>query len=136
RGGVAFGCGAARAPAVAGGAGVAPPGGALPAAVDRLGPAASAHQADVAEVDHADRLVADVVSRHSRLDVLVSAAGTLAPAAFLELTPEQWDRTLDVNARGTVFLAQACVRHFLSAGTPGRIILLAAVLRRGARPPP
>ena len=68
-----------------------------------------------------ESLVADVVSRHGRLDVLVSAAGTLAPASFLELTPEQWDRTLAVNVRGTVFLAQACARHFLTAGTAGRI---------------
>src|SRR5207247_8486002 len=77
-------------------------------AVERLGPAASAHAADIADVRGADRLVAEIAERHGRLDVLVSAAGTLEPAPFLELTPEQWDRTLDVNARGTVFLAQAC----------------------------
>ena len=126
--GIGFACAEAF---VAGGARVACvdlPGGDLPAAVDRLGSAASAHQADLTEVGHADRLVADVISRHGRLDVLVSAAGTLAPASFVELTPEQWDRTLDVNARGTVFLAQACVRHFLSAGTAGRIILFASIV--------
>src|SRR5262249_20982929 len=104
------------------------PDGDLPAAVDRLGPAASAHEADIAEPAHADRLVADIVSRHGRLDVLVSAAGTLAPASFLELTPEQWDRMHAVNVRGTVFLAQACARHFLTAGTAGRIILFASIV--------
>src|SRR5262249_17227752 len=119
--GIGFACAEAFVAAGARVACVDLPDGDLPAAVDGLGPAASAHQADVAEVDHADRLVAEVVSRHGRLDVLVSAAGTLAPAPFLELTREQWDRTLDVNVRGTVFLAQACVRHFVSAGTGGRI---------------
>jgi NAD(P)-dependent dehydrogenase (short-subunit alcohol dehydrogenase family) len=44
--------------------------------------------ADLADVAHVEALVADVVGRHGRLDVLVSAAGTLAPAPFLELTPE------------------------------------------------
>jgi 2,3-dihydro-2,3-dihydroxybenzoate dehydrogenase len=100
----------------------------LEAAVERLGPAASAHTADIADAGGADRLVAETVERHGRLDVLVSAAGTLEPAPFLELTPEQWDRTLDVNTRGTVFLAQACARHFVSAGVLGRIILFASIV--------
>jgi 2,3-dihydro-2,3-dihydroxybenzoate dehydrogenase len=100
----------------------------LPAAVERLGPTASAHPADIADVGGAGRLVADVVGHHGRLDVLVSAAGTLAPTPFLELTPEQWDRTIGVNARGTVFLAQACARCFVSAASAGRIILFASIV--------
>jgi 2,3-dihydro-2,3-dihydroxybenzoate dehydrogenase len=100
----------------------------LQAAVERLGLTASAHPADIADVGGAGRLVADVVGDHGRLDVLVSAAGTLAPAPFLELTPEQWDRTLGVNARGTVFLAQACARHFVSAASAGRMILFASIV--------
>jgi 2,3-dihydro-2,3-dihydroxybenzoate dehydrogenase len=102
----------------------------LEAAVERLGLAASAHPADLADVASADRLVADVLERQGRLDVLVSAAGTLAPAPFLELTPEQWDHTLAVNVRGTVFLAQACARHFVSAGIAGRLILFASIVGR------
>lgn len=102
----------------------------LQATVDRLGPSASAHPADIADIDDARRLVDEVVAGHGRLDVLVSAAGTLAPAPFLELTPEQWDRTVDVNARGTVFLAQACARHFVAAAIAGRIILFASIVGR------
>jgi 2,3-dihydro-2,3-dihydroxybenzoate dehydrogenase len=102
----------------------------LDAAVARLGTAASAHAADLADVAHAEALVADVVGRHGRLDVLVSAAGTLAPAPFLELTPEQWDRTLGVNTRGTLFLAQACARHFVAAEVSGRIVLYASIVGR------
>ena len=100
----------------------------LEAAVERLGLAASAHPADLAEIASAERLVADVLERQGRLDVLVSAAGTLEPAPFLELTAAQWDRTFGVNARGTVFLAQACARHFVAAAVPGRIILFASIV--------
>ncbi len=89
---------------------------------------ASAHPADIADVGGAADLVAGVLARHGRLDILVSAAGTLAPAPFLELTAEQWDLTLGVNARGSIFLAQACARHFVSAGVPGRIILFASIV--------
>jgi 2,3-dihydro-2,3-dihydroxybenzoate dehydrogenase len=128
--GIGFACAEAFLAAGASVACVDLPGGGLEPAVERLGSAASAHPADIAEVGAAGDLVAAVVERHGRLDVLVSAAGTLAPEPFLELTPEQWDRTLGVNVRGTLFLAQACARHFVSAGVPGRIVLYASILGR------
>jgi len=128
--GIGFACAEAFVAAGAGVACVDLPDTDLQAAVGRLGPGASAHPADIADIDGAGRLVDAVVARHGRLDVLVSAAGTLAPAPFLELTPEQWDRTLDVNARGTVFVAQACARYFVFAANAGRIILFASIVGR------
>jgi NAD(P)-dependent dehydrogenase (short-subunit alcohol dehydrogenase family) len=128
--GIGFACAEAFVAAGAAAACVDLPGGGLEAAVGRLGPAASAHPADIADVDAAGELVAAVVSRHGRLDILVNAAGTLAPAPFLEMTPAQWDATLGVNSRGTLFLAQACARHFVAAAVPGRIILFASIVGR------
>jgi 2,3-dihydro-2,3-dihydroxybenzoate dehydrogenase len=128
--GIGFACAEAFVSAGARVACVDLPGGGLEAAVDRFGEAASAHPADLAEVERAEALVAEVVERHGRLDVLVGAAGTLAPGPFLELTPADWDRTLGVNTRGTVFLAQACARHFVSAGVAGRIVLYASIVGR------
>ena len=106
------------------------PGGELEAAVELLGPSASAHPSDLAEVERAGSLVADVVRRHGRLDILVNAAGVLAPSSFVDLTPGEWDRTLAVNARASVFTAQACARHFLDAEVAGRIILFASIVGR------
>jgi 2,3-dihydro-2,3-dihydroxybenzoate dehydrogenase len=128
--GIGFACAEAFVAAGARVACVDLPDSELDAAVARLGDAASGHPADLAQVERADELVAEVVARHGRLDVLVGAAGTLAPAPFLELTPEQWDRTLGVNARGGVFLAQACARHFVAAGVAGRIVLFASIVGR------
>ena len=104
------------------------PDGELEPAVERLGPAASAHAADLALVDGTEKLVADVLARHGRLDILVNAAGVLAPAPFLEMTPDEWDHTLAVNTRGAVFLAQECARHFVSRSVAGRIILFASIV--------
>ena len=128
--GIGFACAEAFAAAGASVACVDLPGGELEPAVERLGPSASAHPADIADIGAAAGLVAGVVARHGRLDVLVNSAGTLAPAPFLEMTPEQWDHTLAVNTRGTLFLAQACARHFVSAGVAGRIILFASIVGR------
>jgi 2,3-dihydro-2,3-dihydroxybenzoate dehydrogenase len=128
--GIGFACAEAFVAAGASVACVDLPGGELEGAVERLGRSASAHVADIADVHGAGRLVADVVCRHGRLDVLLSAAGILVPAPFLDMTPEQWDRVLGVNTRGTLFLAQACARHFVSAEVPGRIILFASIVGR------
>jgi 2,3-dihydro-2,3-dihydroxybenzoate dehydrogenase len=128
--GIGFACAEALVAAGAKVACVDLAGGNLEAAVERLGPNASAHPADLAEVERAGDLVRDVVGTHGRLDILVGAAGTLHPAPFLEMTPEQWDGTLAVNARGTLFLAQACARHFVADRVPGRIVLLASIVGR------
>lgn len=104
------------------------PDGHLDEVAARLGDAASAHPLDVADIAAAPALVEDVLARYGRLDVLVHAAGTLHPAPFLDLTPEEWDRTLAVNTRGGVFLAQACARHFVAAGIAGRLIFFASIV--------
>ncbi len=128
--GIGYACAEAFVAAGASVACVDLPGGGLEAAVERLGPAASAHPADLSESDGAGALVEAVIERHGRLDVLLNAAGTLAPSPFLEMTEEQWERTLAVNTRGALFLAQACARHFVAAGVPGRIILVASIVGR------
>ena len=128
--GIGFACAEALAGAGAGVACVDLPASELQAAVGRLGPAASAHFADLGEVDRLEELVSEVVGRHGRLDILVNAAGVLAPAPFLELTPEQWEHTLAVNSRGAVFLAQACARRFVADSVAGRIILFASIVGR------
>lgn len=128
--GIGFACAEAFVAAGARVACVDLPGGELEQAVARLGESASAHTADIADARVGEPLVADVVEQHGRLDILVNAAGTLEPAPLLDMTLEQWDRTLGVNTRGTVFLAQACARHFVSAAVAGRVILYASIVGR------
>lgn len=84
-------------------------------------------QADVGEPDEGRRLVAEVLDRHGRLDVLVNNAGTTVriPHADLDAaTPEVWRRILDVNvvapvvlitaARAALVTARGCVVNMTS----------------------
>lgn len=128
--GIGFACAEAFTAAGAAVACVDLPESELESAVERLGLEASAHPADIADVEEAEALVADVVERQGRLDVLVNAAGVLEPAPFLGLLPAEWDRTLAVNTRGALFLAQSCALHFVRARVPGRIILFASIVGR------
>lgn len=60
------------------------------------------------------------------VDCLVNNAGVASPVRgdLLELTPENFDKVLDVNLRGTVFLSQAVAGAMLTASArPGRSII-------------
>src|SRR5439155_263380 len=63
-------------------------------------------RADIASSSDRGRLVDDVQRLFGRVDVLVNCAATMSGMApFLEVSEQQYDAILDVNLRGTVFLA-------------------------------
>jgi glucose 1-dehydrogenase len=82
---------------------------------------------DVADVETTRSLVARAVGEFGRLDVAVANAGVTMHCDFLDYQPEDFDRLLAVNLRGSFFLAQAAARRFREQGTPGRILFLSSV---------
>ena len=44
------------------------------------------------------------------VDVLINNAGLLSEVSLLDMTEDDWDRVLDVNAKGAVFMSQGAVR--------------------------
>src|SRR5438270_5095288 len=58
---------------------------------------------DISDAPACRQIVAAVVSRFGRLDILVNCAALCLVDAILEVTPERWDRVFDVNARGAFF---------------------------------
>lgn len=69
---------------------------------------------------HAD-LVAAAVTWGGPISLLVNNAGIGSPQRgdLLDVSPQAWDKVLDVNLRGTFFLSQQVARHML-ASEPGR----------------
>jgi 3-oxoacyl-[acyl-carrier protein] reductase len=62
-----------------------------------------------------------VLERFGRIDCLVNNAGIASPVRgdLLELTPENFDRVLAVNLRGTLFFTQAVARRMLAQAPDG-----------------
>jgi NAD(P)-dependent dehydrogenase (short-subunit alcohol dehydrogenase family) len=65
--------------------------------------------ADISSPAACAHMVAETINRHGRLDVLVCTAGVWVEGPSWEMTEEQWDRTIDVNLKGTFF----SIRHAL-----------------------
>ena len=64
---------------------------------------------------------------------VVTAAGVIRKAPFLELTPEAWDRTLDVNLKGTWLVLQRVARRMVAAGRPGSFVAISSISGRSGR---
>ena len=103
------------------------------AAADKLSNASTlAVQVDVQEPAEVVTMVDTVVDHYGKLDILVHSAGVGIEKSFLETTPEEWRRLIDIDLSGTFYCAQAAARKMVE-NQYGRIVLLssAAGLRGG-----
>jgi NAD(P)-dependent dehydrogenase (short-subunit alcohol dehydrogenase family) len=79
---------------------------ALDAALAKLGPNSAAVQGSVTEAADLDRLFAAVEAQRGTLDVLVANAGTGEVVPPGEITSDHYDRTFDINVKGTLFTVE------------------------------
>ena len=70
----------------------------------------SAHQVDISDVGAIEAFYKNVAERHGGVDMLINNAGLLSEVSLLDMTEDDWDRVLDVNAKGAVFMSQGAVR--------------------------
>lgn len=81
---------------------------------------------DVSSKEDVDRVFDEVVEQYGRLDILVNNAGIFAPQPFLEMTEEEWSRTIDINLKGEFFCAQRAAKE-MAKNKWGRIINIASI---------
>jgi len=75
------------------------------------------HAMDVTQRDQVDAVVAAVLARHGRIDVLVNNAGITQDARLQNMTQAQFDRVIDVNLRGVFHCAQAVANTMVAQGS-------------------
>ena len=66
--------------------------------------------------------------------VLVNAAGLYPAVPLLELTPDAWDRVLDVNLRAAALTTVGFARTLVAAGRPGAVVNISSGAAVRARP--
>ena len=92
----------------------------------RAGADVLALEADVRHPEDVTRLVAETVTRHGRLDVLVANAGGPPYAAFSAVSAEAWDEGYRLVLRSTILLCREAIPH-MTARRWGRIVAMGSV---------
>jgi NAD(P)-dependent dehydrogenase (short-subunit alcohol dehydrogenase family) len=83
-------------------------------------------ECDIGKPSDCDRLIAETLERHGKLDALVNSAGIVRSQSALEIDDADLDRMLDVNLKGAFYLCRSALRH-LSVHRGGTIVNIASV---------
>ena len=94
--------------------------------IGRAGGRAIPLVADIADDGEMRKAVGDLVEAYGGLDIVFANAGINGVWAPIdELQPEEWDRTINTNLRGTYLTLHHAVPHLKQAG--GSIIITASI---------
>jgi NAD(P)-dependent dehydrogenase (short-subunit alcohol dehydrogenase family) len=85
------------------------------AEIESLGQSFLPVELDIADATAIPVGVARAWEWRDGIDVLVNVAGVIVRSDPLDVTPDEWDWTFDVNVRGTYFVTQEVGRRMLAA---------------------
>lgn len=88
---------------------------------------------DVTSQEDAEAAVAHTVESFGSINVLLNNAGINKPLFLLDITRDNWQRVMDVNAWGTLNCMQAAARQMVAQGretSPYKIINVGSILSR------
>jgi NAD(P)-dependent dehydrogenase (short-subunit alcohol dehydrogenase family) len=80
-------------------------------AAEELGEGHFGVACNVADLESCKRAARQVLDAFGKLDVLVNNAGISQPVKTMEITPQDWQRIVDVNMTGVLYLSQAFIPH-------------------------
>ncbi len=94
-----------------------------------------AYPANVLRQDEVDAVVADVIDRYGKIDILINGVGgsTIienSSARADELTMDEWQQVLDFNLSGTFLFCHSVIPHMTEQGG-GKIVNFASIAGRG-----
>lgn len=90
---------------------------------------AIAFAANVAKPEDAEKTVAAVMEKFSKLDILINNAGITRDTLMLRMTENDWDAVIAVNLKGTFNFIKSAVRPMMKSRY-GKIVNIASVVGR------
>jgi acetoacetyl-CoA reductase len=101
--------------------------GAARAFCDEFAPNVTVHKGNIASSDDCERVVAEVIEQHGRLDVVVNNAGITVDKSIRKMTPREWDHVIEVNLNGAFYISRAAFPHMVDQAY-GRIVNISSVI--------
>jgi len=85
-------------------------------------------KADLTATNDLTQLIDQAREIYGDINILVNNAGTIRRQDAIEFTEDNWDAVMDLNLKKVFFLSQSVARHWVDAGTGGKIINIASLL--------
>lgn len=82
---------------------------------------------DVSKADEVKSLVEKTLEEFGRIDILVNNTGVETMNRLLDITEEEWDYVMGINAKGTFLCSKAVADHMIKSGRGGRIVNIASM---------
>ncbi len=99
-----------------------PPAQAACSALEKLGTKVLPVKCDVTKTEDADNLIAATVKEFGKIDILVNSAGVFGDnQRVADMNPENWDKVLAVDLRGSFLCCRAAAREMMKRNE-GKII--------------
>jgi NAD(P)-dependent dehydrogenase (short-subunit alcohol dehydrogenase family) len=98
--------------------------------IESLGRRGLALKCNVTSRAEIEEMVKRTVAEFGKVDILVNNAGVITFKPLLELTEDDWDKTLNVNLKGQFLCAQAVAKEMVK-NKRGRIINIASISSGG-----
>jgi NAD(P)-dependent dehydrogenase (short-subunit alcohol dehydrogenase family) len=89
----------------------------LDATSAEIGRNITAIQADVSKLEDLDRVFAQIGAEKGSLDIIVASAGLVEHQTIAAATPEHFDKTFNLNARGVYFTVAKALPIFNDGGS-------------------
>ncbi len=77
--------------------------------------------ADVSDAGEAQHLIEETIGKYGRIDVLVNNAGIVVDRTLKKLTPEDWDKVVQVDLNSCYYTVKAALPYFMEQES-GKII--------------
>ena len=94
---------------------------AVQAEIEALGRRSAIIVADVASVDQVRAMIAETKAMFGRIDILVNNAGWTGTGPAIDVTEEEYDKTMSASVKSVFFACQAAARVMIPQGR-GKII--------------
>jgi NADP-dependent 3-hydroxy acid dehydrogenase YdfG len=112
---------------------------ALKQRIESSGGTALAVEADVSDQQQAAAAVGTVVTELGRLDTVVNNAGLMLIGPAADADPADWDKMLNVNVQGLLYITRASLPHLIAAAADSPrnvadIVNISSTAGRVARP--
>ena len=96
--------------------------------IGALGVDAAGFVCDVTDPADVDRAMEHTVERFGRVDsCFANAGGSGVLKSFVDMTPDDWDKALDLNLKGVVHTLRSSAKQMIAQGQGGKLVITSSI---------